>query len=373
VDISAQNVGVTYSKQWDPVRYSSLSHPGDSYAHDMFAQGIQALRTPVGIDPLGGIGAVQRIIAIGHSQSGSQLHSYLTTGFQNNTNLVDAFLIRGDGNLTYDVANLHTPVIVWRSDLEFTTANIPSSQYLRLWDLPSSPHGSTMDFNDYMADDIAHDNTGVNSYNPQAAGNYGQELVGGPTSATPPPNQAQEEAGCSAGGENPVHYAMREAVLQLDQWVRTGTPAIQPPVVAYDTSGSLIHDQYGNVAGGLRLPPLVVPADTYSNVCGFPGSTIPFDSATLASLYPTHQGYVDQMYAAAQQAVASQYMQAVDVPDLMTRACASAIGAGSATCPGLSPQSEIPEAPAAPLLLLLPAMAGLTLVLRKRRQIGDPA
>src|SRR5688500_16646805 len=32
----------------DPVRYASLSHPGDAFANDIFSQAVQAIRNPVG-------------------------------------------------------------------------------------------------------------------------------------------------------------------------------------------------------------------------------------------------------------------------------------------------------------------------------------
>ena len=45
----------------------------------MFAQIAQALKSPTGIDPMGGLD-VQRIIAAGQSQSAGKLDDYLSDG-----------------------------------------------------------------------------------------------------------------------------------------------------------------------------------------------------------------------------------------------------------------------------------------------------
>lgn len=48
VGVSAQKVGVdalkTAPPRGDPVRYATLSHPGDSYSYDIFSQAGQAIR-----------------------------------------------------------------------------------------------------------------------------------------------------------------------------------------------------------------------------------------------------------------------------------------------------------------------------------------
>src|SRR3546814_17501317 len=63
-------------KLWDPVRYMALSHPGDDYSFDMFSQIAQAMKNPPAVDPMAG-SRVQKIIAVGQSQSGTRLRDYL--------------------------------------------------------------------------------------------------------------------------------------------------------------------------------------------------------------------------------------------------------------------------------------------------------
>ena len=90
VGVSAQLAGIccgpTTLKGWDPVRYATLFHPGDTFAPDIFTQAIQALvhpdknRTYVGapsaVDPMLGM-KVKHVVALGASQSASQLTSYV--------------------------------------------------------------------------------------------------------------------------------------------------------------------------------------------------------------------------------------------------------------------------------------------------------
>jgi hypothetical protein len=55
-------------KLWDPVRYASLNHPGDDYSFDIYSQVVQAVRSPQGVDAMGGLktkGARRRQLAIG--------------------------------------------------------------------------------------------------------------------------------------------------------------------------------------------------------------------------------------------------------------------------------------------------------------------
>ena len=66
----------------DPERYGSLSHPGDAFAYDIFTQVGRALRdegsegSEGSSEALGGL-AVERILAVGESQSGIALTTYV--------------------------------------------------------------------------------------------------------------------------------------------------------------------------------------------------------------------------------------------------------------------------------------------------------
>ena len=86
VGVSAQAVGVNHSSApagrflpvcpapGDPVRYGSLSHPGDSYSYDIFSQAGQAIRDNSALI-LGG--RPEKLIAAGESQSAGRMVTYI--------------------------------------------------------------------------------------------------------------------------------------------------------------------------------------------------------------------------------------------------------------------------------------------------------
>ena len=99
VGISVQAVGVQLSpfslKAWDPIRYGSLSHPGDAFAYDMFTQAGQAIHNPQGANPLHGL-TVERLVAAGQSQSANGLATYVNA-IDPLVEVYDGFLLHSRG------------------------------------------------------------------------------------------------------------------------------------------------------------------------------------------------------------------------------------------------------------------------------------
>jgi len=62
-------------KTIDAERYGSLSHPGDSFSYDIYSQAAQAVRNPVGLDPLDGL-VVKYMIGVGEFQSAGRMATY---------------------------------------------------------------------------------------------------------------------------------------------------------------------------------------------------------------------------------------------------------------------------------------------------------
>ena len=73
---SIPGLGDLSLKGFDPERYGSLNHPGDSFSYDIFSQAGQAIHCPVGVDPLNGL-RPRTLIAIGESQSAGRLMTYV--------------------------------------------------------------------------------------------------------------------------------------------------------------------------------------------------------------------------------------------------------------------------------------------------------
>jgi hypothetical protein len=144
VHVSAQKAGVDGTpltpKQWDPVRYASLSHPGDAYAFDMFAQIARALREPGDVDAMGGL-KVRRVLAMGQSQSAQKLHDYVDLGYAR-SRMLDGILIHGDVGSGKLFAELPVPVVQLLSDYEAEPeepAPADPANY-RLWEIAGTAH-----------------------------------------------------------------------------------------------------------------------------------------------------------------------------------------------------------------------------------------
>ena len=107
VGVSAQAVGVNQLKcpttipapgcfvaPGDPVRYASLSHPGDSYSYDIFSQAGQAIRdnssrSSAGLTPT-------TLLAVGESQSAGRLVTYIDA-VHPLVHVYDGFLVHSRG------------------------------------------------------------------------------------------------------------------------------------------------------------------------------------------------------------------------------------------------------------------------------------
>lgn len=318
VHVSAQSAGVCCTpltpKVWDPVRYQALSHPGDEFAFDIYSQVAQAMKSPKGIDPMGGL-KVRKVIAMGQSQSGTRLHDYITM-VQADAGVIDAFLMHADGdaNKSYPADPL-VPVIQLLSEREATPAEPTASNNYRLWEIAGAAH------QDYWI--------GVHSINGQGpraaasapkqpasadaelhrdAGNYGEQYAPG------------QFVCVVEGTQFPLRYAVSAAIHYLDRWIKTGVPPPQGPRYQFTSSGTLARDEHDNALGGIRLPPIVWPVASYrSDLCNLGGITIPFSDQQLQSLYPTHADYYCKMKAATATSVTEGFLLPEDAVDLMQR------------------------------------------------------
>ena len=92
-------------------------------------------------------------------------------------------------------------------------------------------------------------------------------------------------------------------------------------------------DNHGNVLGGIRTPAVDVPIATFSGLgqtgstfCFLFGTTVPFDAATLRTLYPTHATYVSAVTKATSRAVRAGFILKPDGRLIKAAAAASSIG-----------------------------------------------
>jgi hypothetical protein len=114
----------------------------------------------------------------------------------------------------------------------------------------------------------------------------------------------------------PHHAVVKAALRALRRWVVEGAaPPQSPEIELADPAAAdpIARDRFGNARGGIRLPELEAPTARLDgrrndvaqanaggqNFCFLFGTTTPFDAATLAALYASHDQYVQQFTRAA--------------------------------------------------------------------------
>jgi len=112
---------------------------------------------------------------------------------------------------------------------------------------------------------------------------------------------------------------VRAAVASLRTWVVDGEPPSEAPPLEVE-GDAIVRDERGIALGGIRTPAVDAPVSVLTGeapagrsvLCMLFGDTVPFDAATLAALYPTHQDYVDAVSEAADGAVAAGFLLRAD-------------------------------------------------------------
>jgi alpha/beta hydrolase family protein len=348
VGVSAQAVGVEGGttifgtpsvaplKTVDPVRYGSLSHPGDSFSYDIFSQAGEALRHPTGVSPLGAV-KLKTVLATGDSQSAFRLVTYINAIHQS-AGVYDGFLVHSRGDIGAALSqapqpaisvlgsapirsDLDVPVLIFETEtdlvrLNYFAARQADSTMVRVWEVAGTAHADaySLDVGVTDAGKAAVDTT----YSPPV-----QSIAGGFITCDLPINQG------------PQHYVESAAIWALNRWVQKGTPPKQASPRLDVAAGSppvITRDANGNAVGGIRTPQEDVPIATLSgggqsgSFCSLFGTTVPFDSATLTSLYPKHSKYVSAVKKAKNAAVKAGFILKVDAAEIATAAAKSSIG-----------------------------------------------
>lgn len=305
VSVAAQLLSVEGSplalKQYDPVRYGSLRHPGDDYSYDIFSQAAEAVLDPKVSGDL--TLCVQRRLAMGASQSASRLRTYINE-VQPESGIFDGFQpqIIGVGEVRTDVA----PVLWVNSQSEVGRDPAqPDGGLFRLWELAGPAHTSynSDKYHEAMLT-YSHTNGARGEWDAEDAGKWGYQVKPG---------------SCMTANAYQASYPWSAALVALDTWVRTGKAPASQPRAARDDAGEPAFDEHHNLEGGVRSPIVDVPIATYSagvtpsastHPCAFAGgrtalkgTTLLFDTATLAELYPTDTAYLRPFNRAIERAL----------------------------------------------------------------------
>ncbi|HEY7073314.1 MAG TPA: alpha/beta hydrolase domain-containing protein, partial [Acidimicrobiales bacterium] len=307
--LAVPGVQVQALKQWDPERYGDLVHPGDQYSYDIFSQAAQAVRRPGDVDILDGLD-VQHVIAMGESQSAARMVTYIDA-VHPVADIFDGFLVhsRGGGGApledTPDI--LGQGVVRIRDDL-----NVPVMQFQTETDLfgllgfARSAQDDTDMLRTWEAAGTAHADQAILDYNAELAS---EEGGGGFNLA----------AMCGSINTGPQAQVVRAALSALRDWVVDGTEPPEAPRL--EVSGEAIaRDALGIALGGIRTPGVDAPLSVLTGeapagrsvFCMLFGDTVPFDSATIASLYPTDDDYVSAVKESADAAVEAGFLLRAD-------------------------------------------------------------
>ncbi|GGL73747.1 hypothetical protein GCM10010129_16670 [Streptomyces fumigatiscleroticus] len=353
VGVSAQAVGVNGGlgeiqglKGWDPARYGSLVHPGDAYAYDIFSQAGQALRTPNGPDPLGGL-RPETLLADGESQSAGFMTTYVNA-VQPVSGVYDGFMVHSNSAVAAPISGRLADTLLMPNPSRIRTdLSVPTFVVLTETDVPGATIARQPD-----TDSVVHWELAGTAHGDQWAYDLGNPTVQKSAGAAAP--SADCAAGSAPFNDGPGHYAMNAALRHLSAWARGGS---RPPAGAL-LSTVLRDPATGLATGGIRLPDVAVPTRTLTGLrdttdsgvfCGLYGARDPWNGDAdawdrhddgdpsdpsfphtaepdLGRLYPTHADYVGKVRSAAQASVDAGYLLPEDATAIVTAAEASDIG-----------------------------------------------
>jgi Alpha/beta hydrolase domain len=345
VAVSAQRVGVEGGenmmgidmslKSQDAQRYSSLHHPGDAYAYDIFSQAGRLARNA---DVLRGLHA-EHVIALGESQSALFLTTYINA-VDPLARVYDGFLVHSrfgpaaplDGGSIFEVLETNSSqAVAFRPDLRvplvtiitetdlfggrrqgYHAARQPDNQRLRVWEIAGTAH--------------------ADNYTIQVAPiDTGSAALADVVAAYAPTNMlmGQQLEHCINFAPQ-HHYVLQAALSQLRDWVSTGRPPPGGPLIELD--GELpILDEYGLARGGVRTPWVDVPIARTSGV-GSEESTMSsifgsgelFDAATVRGLYPGGASdYLERFTASLDATIQSGFVLPADREEILELAAAT--------------------------------------------------
>ena len=272
VGVSAQRVGVDQLAGWSPTRYGDLDVTGggqfltDQMSYDVYSQAAKAIRSPQGVDPMGGLD-VDTVLAIGASQSAGRMTIYYNSILPQIESVFDGYgFIVGSAPTRVD----DEPVFQVLSETDVRSPNQrPDTNQFRRWEVAGAAH-SGWNGRVYRAPLQERDLGAVPEYN----------------CAQPPFSRV------------PLHHVTAAAYDHLARWAKGGAP---PPIaepLVFNPDNTKARDELGLALGGIRLSQVDVPIalNTGDNggesFCVLFGTHIPFSDATLDELYKNHGRYV---------------------------------------------------------------------------------
>ena len=273
VEVTAQTSGINDLKTWDPQRYGALGDSSDAESYDIFTQAAQAVKADYGTI-LGG-DVPQNLIGGGDSQSAFRIDTYVNA-IQPLTHAFNGFLAVGRSAVAAPIGsglvslfpfpalirtNNTTPFIQLNTAgdivaLDAAAARQPDNNDLRTWELPAASH---IDFNEAQYEV------------PQIYRAEPQDTIPSCALGTPLSLPGTPINGLNGVDPMPLDEVERAALASMQTWMTKGNaPAHSPQISTTSQFGGLYdtvnNDKYGNSLGGIRLPDISVPTQTYGVV-----------------------------------------------------------------------------------------------------------
>ncbi|HEY2331246.1 MAG TPA: alpha/beta hydrolase domain-containing protein [Acidimicrobiales bacterium] len=298
IGVSAQRVGVHGMGenqqgllQWDPERYATLHIDDDALSYGIFTEVTRALAgNERQSGPLDGLD-VQKLLAIGGSQSAMRLLTYINavqplerlfdgfvpfTSFGIAAPLTDAAPFGSDETVRTKAQvrdDLGLPVLVVNTECEAGMqfpVRQPDTDLFRCWEVAGAPHAPRLHME-------------------RIAAKLERDGLGGP------------------GGNaidldvlSPIPFApvLDAGIGHMQAWMHTGTPPPSQPLIEVADGGppKVVRDSDGNAVGGVRVPELAVPTGVAvaemveAGDAGLMGRWQPWDDVAMKARYPSRNG-----------------------------------------------------------------------------------
>jgi hypothetical protein len=359
VGITSKPVSVTALKNFNPQRYASLNwaNPlplddprncpessittiirGDSsrttengLVWDIYSQVGAWLKSNAASNPLSKNAGfnVEKLYGFGYSQTGGYMYTYINAIHplvvqQNEAPIYDAYVVAVAGGNFAGISAINqcaTNPPLTDPRRHFSNVGVPIMQIMSQSDYLRGIHSRRPD-SDEPGDRYRHyEMTGAGHATPQelySAAAPADILAAG---RNVPPMSCNE--GPRSRFPSSIHF---NALFEnLDLWVRKD---IAPPRAERIevTDGQGVKDEFGNLVGGLRSPYVDVPTSTWNgsstgaSFCFIAGHEIPFDSARLNQLYPTHGSYVTKVGESVRQLEAQRFLTRRDAQMIVNEA-----------------------------------------------------
>ena len=115
----------------------------------------------------------------------------------------------------------------------------------------------------------------------------------------------------------------------MKEQIEHGAQPPKGPRFTRAANGDVLRDSFGNAVGAIRLAHMDVPTARADGIqCGTIGAWVPFTTAQLQAVYPTHDDYVTKVKAAVNTSAAAGFVLPEDAVETIAEAEASVIGTG---------------------------------------------